>query len=59
MRATLLVAGLMWPATVMAQTTGGPLVLEAKIPLPLVSVLRSPHSGMIVPGLPLGRQMFW
>ena len=37
MRATLLVAGLMWPATVMAQTTGGPLVLEAKIPLGEVS----------------------
>ena len=32
-----LAASLMWPATLLAQTTGAPLVLEAKIPLGEVS----------------------
>jgi YVTN family beta-propeller protein len=32
-RAILLAASLIWPATVLAQTAGVPLVLEAKIPL--------------------------
>ena len=32
-RTVLLSASLMWPATLLAQTTGAPLVLEAKIPL--------------------------
>ena len=36
-RAILLAASLMWPATVVAQTTGAPLVLEAKIQLGDVS----------------------
>jgi len=36
-RATLLAASVMWPATLLAQTTGAPLVLEAKIPLGEVS----------------------
>ncbi len=36
-RAILLAASLMWPATVVAQTTSAPLVLEAKIPLGDVS----------------------
>ena len=31
--AILLAVSLMWPATLLAQTTGAPLVLEAKIPL--------------------------
>ena len=35
--AILLAAGLMWPAALTAQTTGAPLVLEAKIPLGAVS----------------------
>jgi DNA-binding beta-propeller fold protein YncE len=33
----LLLVGLMWPASLVAQTTGAPLVLEAKIPLGQVS----------------------
>ena len=36
-RALLLAANLMWPAAVVAQTAGAPLVLEAKIPLGQVS----------------------
>jgi YVTN family beta-propeller protein len=36
-RAILLSASLMWPATLLAQTVGAPLVLEAKIPLGQVS----------------------
>jgi len=36
-RAILLAASLMWPATLVAQTAGAPLVLEAKIPLGEVS----------------------
>jgi DNA-binding beta-propeller fold protein YncE len=36
-RTVLLGASLMWPATVVAQTAGAPLVLEAKIPLGQVS----------------------
>jgi hypothetical protein len=32
-RAILLSASLMWPTTLLAQTIGAPLVLEAKIPL--------------------------
>jgi hypothetical protein len=36
-RAILFAASLIWPATLLAQTTGAPLVLEAKIPLGEVS----------------------
>jgi DNA-binding beta-propeller fold protein YncE len=36
-RAIVLAAGLTWPATLVAQTVGTPLVLEAKIPLGEVS----------------------
>ena len=47
-RAILLAAAsLMWPATVMAQTAGAPLVLEAKIPLGQVSG-RIDHLGIDV-----------
>ena len=35
--AILLAASVMWPATLLAQTTAAPLVLEAKIPLGQVS----------------------
>jgi YVTN family beta-propeller protein len=35
--AILLAASLMWPTTLLAQTTAAPLVLEAKIPLGQVS----------------------
>jgi hypothetical protein len=36
-RAILLAATLMWPATLLAQTAGAPLMLESKIPLGEVS----------------------
>ncbi len=42
-----LAASLMWPATLLAQTTGAPLVLEAKIPLGEVSG-RIDHLGIDV-----------
>ena len=43
----LAAASLMWPATVVAQTAGAPLVLEAKIPLGPVSG-RIDHLGIDV-----------
>jgi DNA-binding beta-propeller fold protein YncE len=46
-RAILLIAGLMAPAAVMAETTGAPLVLETKIPLGEVSG-RIDHLGIDV-----------
>ena len=46
-RAILLSASLMWPAALLAQTTGPPLALEAKIPLGDVSG-RIDHLGIDV-----------
>ena len=46
-RTALLMAGLIWPATLLAQSAGTPLALEAKIPLGAVSG-RIDHLGVDV-----------